>query len=108
MADVSVRPIAYAVSMWPEGEETVNTSGWTIKVEARGHGKWAVLHSGQCLGTDGEWDWESIPSDRSDEWLATHRFDLDTALDLAQEAAPRVVINGMTPAQVRAWEASRA
>src|SRR5258708_24235279 len=29
----------------------------------------SVLHSGQCLGTDGEWDWESIPSDRSDEWL---------------------------------------
>jgi hypothetical protein len=36
------------------------------------------------------------PSEREDDWLDTHRFDLDTALKLAKEQAPLVTVNGYT------------
>ncbi len=38
------------------------------------------------------------PSERDDDWLDAHRFDLDTALMLAKEAAPKVTVNGFTVA----------
>lgn len=105
MTDPEVRVTAYEVSCLPQ--DSVNNAAWALKVKYRGHGKWAVLKLSQCLAADGKWDYEHIPGERSDEWLAEHRFDLDTALRLAQEAAPHVVISGMTPAQVLEWEATR-
>lgn len=70
-----------------------------IAVEWRGNDRWAVVRHGQCLDRKGRWSWESLPSSRTDEWLARHRFDFDTALELAKQAAPEVIVNGMTPAQ---------
>lgn len=72
-----------------------------VKVELRdsGHGphsgdgkpRWAVVFDSLCLATNGEeWDWEPMPSSRTDEWLARFRFtDLDAALALAQAWAAR-------------------
>jgi hypothetical protein len=40
---------------------------WEIRVEQRSPGRWAVTRFGQCLSTTGEWDYESIPSEREDE-----------------------------------------
>jgi len=38
--------------------------------------KWAVRDEmRQCLSTDGEWAYESMPSNRPEDWIATHRFD---------------------------------
>jgi hypothetical protein len=73
---------------------------FNLKVEYRGDDKWAVLR-----GTDGLWDWESNPSSRTDEWLATHHFDLDAALDLARQHAPQVKVNGRTAAEAAARRA---
>ena len=101
MAEPYVRPTQYAVSVLPEDD--INSHVYEITVEYRGRDRWAVLRGRQCLGTDGAWSWESIPSEREDEWLDAHRFDLDTALRLAKEAAPHVVVNGRTAAQFRAW-----
>jgi hypothetical protein len=53
-----------------------------------------VVRLGDCLGIDGTWDYEAQPSSREDDWLDRHRFDLDTALDLAVKAAPDIVVNG--------------
>jgi len=101
------RPTTYEVSCLPQDHP--DGFSWALRVEYRGRGKWAVLRSGKrCLSSTGEWDWESIPSEREDDWLATHRFDLDTALRLAQEAAPHVVVNGLTPAGLLEWEAAHA
>ncbi|MGW9375680.1 hypothetical protein ACWGVR_37385, partial [Streptomyces xanthophaeus] len=50
----------------------------------------------QCLGSDGTWEYEMRPSEREDEWLDAHRFDLDTALKLARDQAPLVTVNGFT------------
>jgi hypothetical protein len=84
----------YEVSILLEGD--TNRSLFVITVQYRGEGRWAVTRHGSCLGADGEWSWESIPSEREDAWLAAHRFDLDTALRLARAAAPHVVVNGHT------------
>lgn len=65
-----------------------------VEVEDRGAG-WAVTHLRWCLNTNGQWDFEPLPSERDPEWLASHRFDLSTALRLARQAAPDVTVNGV-------------
>lgn len=95
-----IRPVRYEVSVVPEDD--INHDLYVLAVEDRGAGRWAVVRHRQCLGTDGTWDWESIPSEREDAWLDTHRFDLETALRLAEEAAPKVTVGGITAAEVAA------
>jgi hypothetical protein len=89
-----VRVTRYEVSCIPQ--ENINALHFTATVEWRGHGRWAVLRLGECLGADGEWDYEPRTSAREDDWLDTHRFDLNTALQLAKEAAPKLTVNGWT------------
>lgn len=84
----------YSVCSLPE--DGINSHVYEITVEYRGNDRWAVKRHSQCLGSDGTWDWESIPSEREDDWLDGHRFDLDTALKLAREQAPLVTVNGRT------------
>lgn len=94
MAEPVVQATAYSVCCIPEG---IDYELFAIRVEYVGRDRWAVrLRGKRCLGSDGEWDWEPIPSERSDEWLAAHHFDLDTALRLAKEQAPLVTVNGWT------------
>lgn len=89
----------FEIDMLPEDD--INAGTWKVSVEYRGRGKWAVLRGGQrCLSTDGAWDWE--PREREDEWLAAHRFDLDDALRLAEEHAPKLIVNGFTAAEFQA------
>lgn len=83
-------------------EDDINHSVYAITVAYRGRGRWAVTRHRWCLGADGEWDFEMRPSEREDAWLDAHRFDLDTALRLAHEAAPAVEANGITAADVAA------
>lgn len=88
----------YEVGYFPPDDE--GGLVFNLKVEYRGEDKWAVCKGGrQCLGSDGLWDWESIPSERTEEWLATHRFGLDEALDLARRHAPSIKVNGKTAAE---------
>lgn len=54
--------------------------------------------------TAAPWDYEMRPSEREDEWLATHRFDEAIALRLAKEAAPHVTVNGRTVADALAQQ----
>lgn len=100
------RPTRYTVNCLPEDD--YDSHIFAITVEYRGRDRWAVLRHGQCLGTDGAWDYESTPSNREDEWLATHRFDLDTALKLAKGAAPLVTVNGFTVTDALRMYAERA
>lgn len=97
MSDIPVatcQPTTYEVSILPEGD--VNRPVFAITVQYRGDGRWAVTRHGSCLGADGTWDFGIKEYDRGDEWLNAHRFDLDTALLLARERAPHVVVNGHT------------
>ncbi|GAA4225990.1 hypothetical protein GCM10022254_09400 [Actinomadura meridiana] len=94
----TVRTTRYEVSCLPP--DNIDAFHFTITVEWRGGDLWAVLRYGECLGTDGKWDYEPRPSNREDDWLDAHRFDLDTALKLAQEEAPKITVNGQTVADV--------
>ncbi|WP_399559229.1 hypothetical protein OH809_45500 (plasmid) [Streptomyces sp. NBC_00873] len=99
MTDLPVatcQAVCYEVSILPEGD--INRHVFNIDVEYRGEGRWAVTRHGSCLGTDGEWAEGVKEYDRGDDWLNAHRFDLDTALRLARDAAPHVVVNGHTAA----------
>lgn len=89
----TVQPTRYEVSCLPEGEDRRH---FALTVEYRGADRWAVARHGQCLAADGTWSYEPSPSNREDEWIAAHRFDLDTALRLAREAAPLLTVNGYT------------
>lgn len=79
-----------------------------VQVEYRGGGRWAVCRWKRCLDAAGDWDYESIPGEREDEWLATHRFDLETALRLARVAAPKLTVNGRRAADLARRRASSA
>lgn len=105
--DPVVRPVAYRVSCLPP--ESVNYVAFSITVERRGPGddRFAVLHHGRCLSKDGKWDFEPMPSSRTDEWIIGHRFSLETALRLAKKQAPLIRINGHTVCDVLAHEEGR-
>ena len=75
---------------------------FTIKVSWRGRDRWAVMHHGWCFDADGNKDYESIPSERRDDWLERHRFDLDTALALAKRIAPTMTVGPHTVASILA------
>jgi hypothetical protein len=97
---------AYTINATPPGADQYNYL-WEIKVEHAGQmdgsTKWAVRWQGRCLSRRGEWEYEPIPSSRSDGWLARHRFDhLESALRAARVAAPEVEINGRRAKDVSA------
>jgi hypothetical protein len=61
-----------------------------IKVEDRGAGAWAVTNGGHsCLNTDLEWEYEPLPSSRTQEFFERCRYGLPAALQIAVEARRR-------------------
>jgi hypothetical protein len=81
---------------------------FTINVSWRGPGDvWAVKRGPWCISADGELDHEPSPSNRNDDFLATHRFPLDQALALAKEQAPLITVNRWTVEAVLAQEWER-
>ncbi|OLT13044.1 hypothetical protein BJF79_03855 [Actinomadura sp. CNU-125] len=98
MSEPTVRVTRYEVSCLPP--DNINAPHFTITVEWRGGGLWAVCRFQQCLSRSGQWSYEPSPSNRSDEWKAMHRFDLETALRFAKVHAPRMRVNGYTVADV--------
>lgn len=105
--ETHARPTQYDVSIWPPEIECMDSDTWKLTVEYRGRGLWAVCQGRAVLGSDGEWGWEMRPSEREDAWLATHRYPLDAALDLARKHAPQVMINQMTATEVLARHRER-
>ena len=96
----TVQVTRYQIGCLPEGHEL--SSHLSVTVEYRGRDKWAVVDHPYCLSVDGEWHYEIRPSERDDDWLAAHRFDLETALDLAKKAVPLMSVNGWTVERVLA------
>jgi hypothetical protein len=91
MTDVRVTPTRYEVSVLPvDFEEAYH---WTITVEYRGYGLYAIIHSMQVYGKDGTWDSDSRTlAQENEEWRLAHRFPLDEALEIAKKLAPVVTI----------------
>lgn len=110
--EVRTDPVAYVVSAWPQDlADDPERYHWSIRVADRGRGLWAVIRGGHeggpVWGAADGWDWETIPSERTDEWLAGHRFPLDRALELARTLCLTIVVNGMSLTEVAAWKRAR-
>ena len=53
-----------------------------ITLEKRSPTTWVIFSSGQCLNKEGEWDYERTPSNRTDEYIASTRFNsIEEAVD---------------------------
>jgi hypothetical protein len=112
----SVQPWKYLVSCLPEGHADWDL--FTIQVERRNGGLWAVIQRSQLLGADGTWSWgfewsghiegpatdaeQELHDKEQEAWTAAHHFDHDTALRLAKEAAPKLQYRGYTVADALA------
>jgi hypothetical protein len=102
-----VLAVEYTVNCVPDDD--LDSHAFEIRVQYRGNGRYAVIrHGHSCLGADGTWDQGVKPYGRGDNWLDAHRFDLETALALAKEAAPHITVNGFTVTDAIAMQTKRA
>jgi hypothetical protein len=99
--DVDILATEYQVSILPRDD--INRSNWSLTVAYRGRSRYAVMNGPFCLSRAGKWAYETVPSERRDEWIANHRFDRDEALRLVVEHAPNVVCNGKTAVELLEW-----
>jgi hypothetical protein len=74
-----VRVESYSI---PESEIEI------IRAKQRtGPDKWKAIHGGYCLTKSGEWEWEPMPSSRTDDFIERCRFDsAQEAIDAARGA----------------------
>lgn len=98
MTEIHTDVVKVAVSLLPLDHDA--SSYYTVMVEYRGPGRWAVTRHGNCLSRSGEWDYESMPSSRTDDWLAEFRFTYDEAIEAAAKVAPTLKVNGMSVQEV--------
>lgn len=97
---MTTRVVKYEVSPveWTEDDYMTGiASCFTITVEARAEGRWAVLHRGSCLRHDGRrWTYESQPSSRTDRFKKAYRMSEEDALALAEKHVHKIVTMGKT------------
>ncbi len=91
------KPTTYTVCAVPD--DVQDWYVFAVTVEETAPDRWAVRRSKRCLNADGDWEWEAIPSERADDFLARCRFDLETALNMARAVAPDIRVNGFTAAR---------
>lgn len=97
-----VHPTSYAVSCFPsEHPEAYN---FTLHVAWRNKDRWCVTDGAYCYDQDGNQEYESNPSSRTDEFKHRYRHSLEDALALAKRLAPGMTINGHTVTEVLGWE----
>lgn len=95
---VSVRPIAYIVSLWPDGHDCEDVAGFCLKVAYRAPGEWAS-EQGWAKGS------HKPVMDVGGHWHFGRpghpglRFTRDAALALARRHAPAVTVRGVTAAE---------
>jgi hypothetical protein len=119
---VTVEPTVFRVCPLPVGFPDGDL--WTLRLELRADERgesWAVTNRSRSLGADGTWSYgfawqggnrEPVTEAEMDDynaagdaWQAAHRFDLNTAVKLATEAARTVTVMGKTAAE--AWREAR-
>lgn len=93
-----VIPVAYEVSLLPEDHP--ERYRYVVTVAYRGDDRYAVLNGStsarMCLNAKtGEWDFEPQATDRTERWLAEHRFTLQEALERAGWEATRMERGGV-------------
>lgn len=91
-----IRIAKYAVSCLPRAHR----SYWhfTVWVVERAPNEWEVRADGTVHDADGNPIWGPLPLEDREAWHARHRFDLDTAVEIAKKIAPTLTVNGYTVA----------
>lgn len=95
-----IRIAKYAVSCLPR----THRSYWhfTVWVVERAPSEWEVRADGTVHDADGNPSWGPLPLEDREAWQARHRFDLDTAVEIAKQIAPTLTVNGVTVADILA------
>lgn len=86
-----VRTTRYTVTCVPP-DTAPDAHVWAISVEEQRDGKWIANHMGSWLTADGHWEIGYSGA------YPTCAHDLETAMRLAKEVAPYILINGLTVA----------
>lgn len=76
---------------------------FAVKIEWRGEDRWRVTHMSHVYGADGTFEYEGSNHREDENYMATHRFDLDTAVELARRIAPTVKVGRMTFQDWKDW-----
>lgn len=99
---------ATTYTIWPTGYSHTDQNAheahhFTLTVEYRSPGRYAVVRFRKCLSNDGlNWEYESLPSGREEQFLENYRMPLDRALELARQHVDQITVNGRTWAE---WQA---
>lgn len=101
--EFTIRMTSCDITRWPDDlEDHPDAGDWTVILEYRGKGLWAVLRRAggeTCMNHDGEWVQEWVPSDRTPAWLADHRFQYEEAVKAAVDYLKDMVSHGETAEQ---------
>lgn len=89
-----VQATRYTVTCMPR-EAAPDAHVFAIHIDRKNDDTWAITDGHRYLDADGQWGHISYLHDR-------YRHTLDRALQLAKQAAPKVTVNGMTPADALA------
>ncbi len=57
-----------------EATDTWVKSRHHVSISKRGETAWAIVDGQYCLSKEGEWEYESLPSNRQEEFIARTRF----------------------------------
>jgi hypothetical protein len=105
MSEPQVKATHYEVTAVPDNE--ANHRWYIVHVAHHGRGRWIIYREhcevGQtkpelhCLAADGTW---FVPEDPS--WFGAPSYELEEALRLARDVAPRLVVAGQSAAEVAA------
>ena len=102
LGEIETRISGFLVSAVPSTDPEWGT--FSVRVELREKGRFAVCRNGRVVGPDDQWQYEMQPSSRTAKFLRETRFSLDEALQIAKRVAPLVSVNGITASE---WASRR-
>lgn len=116
LSDSYVAPRDRAVSAYtifptgadPQDDPSGDLFFFTVRVERRSNGRWAVVNRGRVLNSRGKLVHEPPVAERGKKYNAKHRFDRETALDLARDLVDKLTVMGQTWPQYHAAMTSAA
>lgn len=78
---------------------------WYVTITRKSPGRWAVSDrfGRNQYNIKGESERESLPSSRTEKFIEEFRHDLDTAVELAFQIAPKITTNGLNAEKFADW-----
>lgn len=99
----SIREFEISPFTKEEREKYEEANYFSITLSYRGNGLWAIKNRVNAYSRDGKWNYEPLPSSRSDEYITKNRFTLEEAYPLAQKLSHEIRMFKMTPEEFMQW-----